>query len=67
MHTRQWWRWTVALASVVVLFAPVLLSARYQGGVWLLAAFAVGAGASVVLVGLAARDPRDARPATPTR
>jgi hypothetical protein len=67
MYTRHWLRWIVALASAVVLFAPVLLSLRYQAGMWLLMAFAVSAIASAALVELAARDPRDARPATPTR
>ena len=51
-------RWVIALGSVIVPLAVVVLSLPYHGGLWLLLALAGGAAASVILVELGER--RDA-------
>jgi hypothetical protein len=55
-------QWGVALASVVLPLAIVVLSLPYHGGLWLLLALAGGAAASIVLVELGERSDARAKP-----
>lgn len=55
-------RWAIAVASVVVPLAVVVLTLPYHGGLWLLLALAGGAAASIVLVELAERSDDAAGP-----
>jgi hypothetical protein len=48
--------WAIAVATVVLPVAVVLLALPFHGGLWLLLALAGGTSASLVLVELAARD-----------